>query len=92
MIVKITSSGGLPGMGIDKTIDGGRLPAAMQAKLQAAFDPAVLRRLEQATPHPGAADMHDYRVTVTDDSGAVHRFKLSEASMPAETLDLIDDL
>jgi hypothetical protein len=92
----VTTSGGIGGFGLggkEKTVETDRLEAPLRQQICDRFDPAALAKLRKVDPgHPGSADRITYHVVVKDDNGERHRFDIPEAALPAEMLDLIDEL
>ncbi len=96
VIISLSTSGGIGGFGLsatEKTIETDTLSPGMREKVCERFNPKALKKLAEARQEQyGVADYIIYHVTVTDDDGVKHRFDLSEATLPAEMLDLIDEM
>ncbi|NDW05616.1 hypothetical protein GTK09_14410 [Jiella sp. 40Bstr34] len=95
MIVKIATSGGfagIPAAGINKTVDVSSLPPPLQERVCRAFEPPKLKRLEKSGAPDTSVDRFNYAITVTDDAGEVHRYRLEESVLPAELIDLMDEM
>jgi hypothetical protein len=96
MLITLSTSGGIGGFGLggkEKTVETDGLEAPLRQKVCDRFDPAVLAKLQLVDPgHSGSADRITYHVVVKDDKGERHRFDIPEAALPAEMLDLIDEM
>jgi hypothetical protein len=93
MMISITTSGGIGGFGTAKSteIAVDALPAPLREATCARLDAGALGRIKSAPP-PGAADFIVYHIVIVEDGGATRAFDVPETALPAETLDLIDDL
>jgi hypothetical protein len=92
MMITITTSGGIGGFGLAKKAEVAvdNLPEPLRVETCAKLDPAALGALDP-TPVRGAADRIVYHIVVVEE-GKVATFALPETALPAETLDLIDQL
>ncbi|QEW17945.1 hypothetical protein LA6_000101 [Marinibacterium anthonyi] len=93
LMIKISMSGGFGGLATapGKTAVLDDVQARQSAVVCEAFDPKALEALEGRFPPAGRADTIVYDITVTDEAGA-HRFRFDETQLPADMLDLIDDI
>jgi hypothetical protein len=92
MMISISTSGGIGGFGLKRsvTVEVERLAEPMRAEACARLDAGALAALERSAPD-GAADAIVYHVEI-EEAGRIVVFDLPETALPAETLDLIDDL
>lgn len=93
MIIRIAAQGGFGGIAaasLDKTVDVDDQPAQMRASLCNAFEPDRLDHLSRQ-PCGDCADRMTYRITVTENRES-RSFILQEQQIPAEMLDLIDQI
>jgi hypothetical protein len=92
MMITITTSGGIGGFGLARQAEVATdaLPEPLRAEACARLDSSALAALD-AAPAPGA-DRITYHIVVIGTDGAASRFDLPETALPAETLDLIDEL
>ena len=92
MMIEIASSGGFGGLGSGptKTVEVDALDVGLRERVCEAFTPSNLRRLSDA-PATGA-DRLAYDITVREQDGDAEAFHLDEGALPAEMLDLIDEL
>ncbi len=93
MMITISTSGGIGGFGLAKQaeVSVDSLPEPLRAEACQRLDPMALEALD-ATPVRGAADRIVYRIVVAERGTASVTFDLPETALPAETLDLIDEL
>lgn len=96
MMIEISSSGGIGGvaarLNTNKQINISEQDTELQDAYCAAFDPERLRVLTESEFAPGAGDVVNYRISVTDDADIRHIFELREDQLPPELLDLIDGI
>ncbi len=93
MIIRVAAQGGFGGItaaNLDKTVNVDNQTAQMRASLSDAFEPAALDRLSRQ-PCGDCADRMTYRITVTEDRES-RSFTLQEQQIPADMLDLIDQM
>ena len=92
MMISISTSGGIGGFGVAKTVEVSveTLPEPLREETCARLDAATLGRIK-AAPVRGAADFVVYHIVIAE-GGASRRFDLPETALPAATLDLIDEL
>lgn len=93
MIVTITTSGGIGGFGLAKSVRVSveDLPEPMRAETCSLLDPDHLRSMAREAPR-GAADYVVYHIVVQEERHAPLPFDLPESVLTADMLDLIDDL
>lgn len=94
-MITISTSGGFAGLGAgraQKSVDTNDLEGTLRGEACRRFDPAELARLSAEKERPEAADRLTYHITVTDEGGTPHRFDIAEGAIPAEMLDIIDEL
>lgn len=98
MIITIATSGGIAGIGDpsgNKSVNTDSLPAQTREAVCEAFEAKALADLEKKAAAPDkarGADRYVYRITVKDAHGNTSVFELPEHVLPAEMLDLIDEL
>ena len=95
MIIEISTSGGFGGFsaaGIHKTVDMKTVAEPAKTVICDAFDLKKLKTIAGNTGHPGAADGMTYKIVILDDKEERHEFNLAEEVIPAEMLDLIDEM
>ena len=95
MIIEISSSGGiagLPAAGVSKRLVVDDKSDAQKAEICSAFDPKNLTKLADKATAEGAADTITYKIVVTDNDEEKHEFDIAEEALPAEMLDMIDDM
>jgi hypothetical protein len=92
MIVTITTSGGIGGFGLGRSVqvETDSLSPELRAEACERFDPEVLEELSEEAPQ--GADRITYRIAVEREGEERMSFDIPESALPAETLDLIDDL
>ena len=56
------------------------------------LDPKNLTKVADKATAEGAADTITYKIVVTDDDKEKHEFDIAEEALPAEMLDMIDDI
>src|SRR5690606_15674597 len=93
------SSGGFAGMGNRpvSTVNTDNLPADIKDRACAAFDPGNLDKIAAQSKAPGKgmskqADRFTYRIMVKEASGSMQSFEMAEEDIPAEMIDLIDEM
>lgn len=94
LIVTISTSGGLLGTGsqqAQKSVETDALPEPVRGTVCEVFKPAALEKLSARTVQMGA-DRFIYHIAVTDENGAKHRFDIPESALPADMLDVIDEM
>jgi len=91
MMITITTSGGIGGFGLARTAEVSidALPEALREEACLRLAPEALGSL--ATAPTRGADRIVYHILVVEGT-AERRFDLPEGSLPAATLDLIDEL
>jgi hypothetical protein len=93
MKLTIKTSGGIGGIGLSPkphVVDDEYHDPAIRKRVRTAVSPDQLKSLAQRAGNPHAADMITYEMSVTD--GDTARVELGGDSLPAELLDLIDEL
>jgi hypothetical protein len=93
MIVTISTSGGIGGFGLGKsvTVDVADLPEPLRAQVCELLDPAALAGLKPRAPQE-SADLVTYHIAVEGTGTRAMPVDLPESALPAGTLDLIDEL
>ena len=93
MMITITTSGGIGGFGLAKSahVAVDSLPEPLRAEACALLDPSALGALD-TKPAPGAADRIMYKIAIEGAGASSGTFRVPESALPAETLDLIDQL
>jgi Emfourin len=95
MKVTIKTSGGFGGFGLSPkptVVDVDLLVGALKERVRAAFAPARLKTLAKAAGDLRAADRIVYELEVTAEGGRTERVEVNEDALPAEMLDLIDEI
>jgi hypothetical protein len=95
MKLTIKTSGGLGGFGLSPkptVVDVDKLANALKERVRAAFAPARLKALAKKPGNPNAADRIVYEFAVSGDGGATEHVEVNEDALPAEMLDLIDEI
>lgn len=89
MKAAIHRSGGIGGLRLGGTIDTDDLPDDLARRAQKQLRPAALAAASKEEPHPGAADVYTYEVTLLD-SGRTYTVTASpQAGETAAVLDQI---
>jgi hypothetical protein len=93
MILTISTSGGITGRGLGKTleVDLADLPDPLRAQVCEQLAPAALAGLVPRAPQ-GSADLISYHISLGEPGARSVPVSLPETSLPAGTLDLIDEL
>jgi hypothetical protein len=95
MIIEISSSGGfggIPAAAMHKRIDVDQQAPSLRQEICDAFEPRDLRQLAARSGNLRGADLMVYRITVTDRQDGPHVYDIREDQLPAEILDLIDQM
>ena len=82
----------MPAAGVSKRLVVDDKSDAQKAEICSAFDPKNLTKLADKATAEGAADTITYKIVVTDDDEEKHEFDIAEEALPAEMLDMIDDM
>ncbi len=95
MKIVIKTSGGIGGFGLKPApvqIQAESLDPDLQERCQTLLAPGNLSKLQGRSEAPGQPDRIIYGLTITRDDGDVDKFQLPEDNLPAELIDLLDEL
>lgn len=94
MKLDLTYSGGLANLRIAGQVDTSELSEELAQKIEAAFTSEQLQAAQEAEVSPLMMDSQQYELTILPENpgGEARKYKLDDAALPDEMLDVLDEL